>query len=258
MAAAAHHATGRQRRESSRPSGKSSRRNVRRNEDPGRSRKDPRTGPPSCPAAPARPWRRPSSRRTSPPRAATPAETPDPRKSQPIALPGWRDAIRATDRPRTRATMAQRKRSRPMLRIPPSPVRGQRKRLGDAEHDQHGGRRQTTSQAPARAGDSSSRLRPPAATATRASAGASRGRPREAPSRVSRGRPGRAGAREAPRPCAGRRTCAGRSGDRRPAWMRARAGRNRAATASVEAATARPESPVAPPSTTCRKRTLAR
>ena len=56
--------------------------------------------------------------------------------------------------------------------------------------------------------------------------------------RVER-RPRRAGGCRTPRPCAARRTRCGRSGGRRARWMRVRAGRNSAATASVLPAIAR-------------------
>ena len=120
---------------------------------------------------------------------------------------------------------------------------------GDAQRDQHAlvATRPTASR--------DARLIGPSATRTRAPAGRCPARRRAARHRARRASPRRAAARRTLRACAGRRSGCGRSAGRPATGSRVRAGRNNAATASVDAAIARSEPGL---SSHCSVSTLAR
>ena len=124
-------------------------------------------------------------------------------------------------------------------------VRGEsRAVVGGRERDRDG--REGGGQSGQRPGEPPHRCAP-AATARRAPAAPSPPPRSRARAGARRGRSRRAAGRRTPRACASRRSGGGRSAGRPPPWIRARAGRNSAATASVETAIARFDVPSVSP-----------
>ena len=184
--------------------------------------------------------------------SAGPQQTPTPQKSQPIALPGWRERPRARRHREDRAMITISDGAWPPNRAPTPAAYERHARRRAAVTDE---RRQAPGQTPgvARAHRSPARSQSDTCagcivSATTASARAS----------ARRDRPRRAAACRSARACAGRRSGGGRSGGRRAPGCARRAGRKSAATASVEPAIARFESDGQPPSASCSNRTLPR